>query len=414
MRVRFFYDVVCPYAWMAATRVEALAAAHGATVEWCPVLLGGIFRHHAAPDVPAATWAPQKAALGRTDVHRMAELHGLPLKFPDAHPRRTVDAMRLCIAAPAAKRPAVSLALARAIWTQDRDPADAAVLHELATAHGIDPERIGAPDTRAALREATQAAAELGVFGVPTLQVVDGEGRAGPLHWGADRLHFVASELAGHRVAQGVAVPPPRTAALPRSLDFFHDFASPYSYLGATQVQALADRTATPVRWRPILLGALFRQIGTPIVPLFAMGAAKQAWYAAELDRWAAHHGVPFSFPTTFPVRTVLPLRVSLVAPEATMPLYRALWVDDRDIGQPEVVRAVLSELGLDADAILAQASAPPTKAALRAHSEAAVEAGVCGVPSFHVDGTHLVWGQDRLPVVEALLEGWCPTGAAR
>ena len=168
------------------------------------------------------------------------------------------------------------------------------------------------------------------------------------------------------------------------------------------------------MRWRPILLGALFRQIGTPIVPLFAMGAAKQAWYAAELDRWAAHHGVPFSFPTTFPVRTVLPLRVSLVAPEATMPLYRALWVDDRDIGQPEVVRAVLSELGLDADAILAQASAPPTKAALRAHSEAAVEAGVCGVPSFHVDGTHLVWGQDRLPVVEALLEGWCPTGAAR
>ena len=116
MRVRFFYDVVCPYAWMAASRIEGWADHHGVTVEWCPVLLGGLFRHHASPDVPAATWAPQKAAVGLTDVHRMATLHGLELRFPPGHPRRTVDAMRLCVAAPPEVRPALSLDLYRAVW----------------------------------------------------------------------------------------------------------------------------------------------------------------------------------------------------------------------------------------------------------------------------------------------------------
>lgn len=414
MHIRFFFDVVCPYAWMAASRIEALAAQHGATVEWCPVLLGGLFRHHASPDVPAATWAAAKAVVGHTDVHRMAALHGLDLHFPEAHPRRTVDAMRLCTAAPPHVRRAVALDLYEAIWTRNEDPALPDVLHRIARAHGIDPAAIRADATKAALRAATAEAAELDVFGVPTAHVVHDDGTAGPLHWGADRLHFVASELAGHRVAQTVPVEPPHTASVPRRLDFFHDFASPYSYLGATQVQAIAAETGAELRWRPILLGAIFRQIGTPNVPLFAMSAAKQRWNAAELDRWAGQHGVRFSFPSTFPVRTVLPLRVSLVAPEATMPLYEALWVHDRDIGQPEVVADVLRSLGHDAESVIARAGEVPTKSTLRANGDAAIAAGVCGVPSFRVDDTHLVWGQDRLPVLRALLAGWSPTGAAQ
>lgn len=414
MRVRFFYDVVCPYAWMAASRVEALAAQFGAEVEWCPVLLGGIFRHHGSPDVPAATWAPQKAVIGRTDVHRMAALHGLHLRFPPGHPRRTVDAMRLCVAAPPAVRPALSLALYRAIWVDHEDPADLAVLRRIAEGHGVDPAVIQADSTRAALRTATAQAAELGVFGVPTMQVVHDAGTVGPLHWGSDRLHFVATELAGQRIPWTLPVVPAPSVSTPRQVDFFHDFASPYSYLGATQVERVAAETGATVRWRPILLGAMFREIGTPNVPLFAMSKAKQTWYAAELDRWARHHGVDFQFPTIFPVRTVLPLRVSLVAPSATMPLYRALWVHGRNIGDPEVVRDVLQQLELDVDAIFAEAATVPIKTALRKNGSAAVAAGVCGVPSFWVDETHLVWGQDRLPVLRALLRGWAPQGAAQ
>lgn len=414
MKFRFYFDVVCPYAYMAASQVEQLAAAYGTTVEWCPVLLGGIFRHHESPDIPAASWAPARAVVGHTDLHRMAELHGLPLRFPDAHPRRTVDAMRLCTVAPSHQRGAVARSLFEAIWLHNEDPASPAVLQRIATRFGIDPDQIRAAPTRHALRAHTRIAAESGVFGVPTMQVVHSDGRVGPLHWGADRMHFVAGELAGSRVPQTLPVTPVRSARSPRTLQFFHDFASPYSYLGATQVGPLAAQADTTVRWRPILLGAVFRSIGTPNVPLFAMQQAKQRWYMAELDRWADHHGVPFQFPSTFPVRTVLPLRVSLVAPEATMPLYRALWAENRDIGQPGVVADVLRELGHSPEAIFEAAGSAPIKAQLRANGDAAIEAGVCGVPSFLVDQTHLVWGQDRLPVVEQLLAGWSPTGAAR
>ena len=414
MRVRFFYDVVCPYAYMAASRIDALAAEHGATVEWCPVLLGGIFRHHEAPDIPAASWAPQKAVVGHTDVHRMALLHGLHLRFPDSHPRRTVDAMRLCIAASPEVRPAVSLALFEAIWLHGEDPAQPEVLHRIARQHGIEPSAIKADATKAALRAATGAAAEADVFGVPTTRVLHDDGTTGPIHWGTDRLQFIASELSGRRVAWSPPVAPPLTAESPRRLTFFHDFASPYSYLGATQVSAIARETGATIDWRPILLGALFRQIGTPNVPLFAMNAAKQRWNAAELDRWARHHGVAFRFPSTFPVRTVLPLRASLAVPEATMPLYEALWVHDRDIGQPEVVADVLRQLGHDPSTVFAQVQDPALKARLRANGEEAEAAGVCGVPSFWVDETHLVWGQDRLPVLRALLAGWSPSGDAR
>ncbi len=413
--LRFTYDIVCPYAWMASTRVAAIAEKHGAQVEWDPILLGGVFRHLAAPAVPAATWAPTKAQLGRRDIHRMARVHGLSLRFPDAHPRRTVHAMRLCCLAPPSIRPQVSDALFRAYWVDGQDVSQREVVDAIAVSFGLRPDLIDSPATKAALFASTDAAAVRGVFGVPTLQVIGADGSVGPLHWGADRMHFVEAELAGKPVSPPLPPPAlPANAECAHEVEVFHDFASPYSYLGVTQVARLAAQHGVRVRWRPILLGALFREIGTPNVPLFAMNEEKQKWYVAELDRWAAYHGVGFRFPSTFPVRTVLPLRVSLLAPSAILPLYEALWVHDRDIGQEAVVADVLTQLGLPADTLLAQAQEPTNKAALHENNRLAVDAGVCGVPSFWVDQRTLVWGQDRLWMLDSILAGWPADGETR
>lgn len=400
MQLTFLYDVVCPYAWMASTQVEALARRTGAELVWKPVLLGGIFKHIEGPQVPAATWGASKVAIGERDLYRQAERLGLPLARPDAHPRRTVDAMRLCVAASDAARPALSAALYRAYWVEGRDVADRRVLSEIAAEHGIDPACMDDPAVKDQLRENTAFAAERGAFGVPTFLVGD------RMFWGADRMHLVEQALGGSPARP--APTPPATGPAPE-LRFFHDFASPFSYLASTQVARVAAEAGAKLTLSPILLGGLFRQIGTPDVPLFAAPKAKQRWYAQDMQEQADWLGVPFRFPSCFPVRTVLPLRVVIAEPRATDALYRALWVEDRDIGHPAVLRAVLTESGFDADALLAAAETDAVKGTLRANTEAAVAAGACGVPTFLVDGTVLVWGVDRLDHVEAALRGWRP-----
>ena len=76
--IDFYYDVVCPYAFLASTRVEAFALEHGKTVRWCPVLLGGLLRHHGGPDDPNATYSPTRGRMGRADIVRSGEWWNVP------------------------------------------------------------------------------------------------------------------------------------------------------------------------------------------------------------------------------------------------------------------------------------------------------------------------------------------------
>jgi 2-hydroxychromene-2-carboxylate isomerase len=189
-----------------------------------------------------------------------------------------------------------------------------------------------------------------------------------------------------------------------KELVFYYDFSSPYAYLAATQVERVARAQGARVRWRPILVGALFNQIGTPTVPLDAFPAAKRAYMLRDLLHWASHWGVPFAWPSRFPMRTVAALRLALAAEAAggdvaalSLALFRGYWVEDRDLSD----LAVLREFG-----DVAAVESPAIKAALRAATDEAVAAGACGVPSF-VAGGELFWGQDRLDqIARALCAG--------
>lgn len=394
-KITFYYDIVCPYAYIASQRIRAVAARCGATVVWTPVLLGGIYKSIDAPQVPSQTWSAAKARLGALDLHRQADYHGVSLRFPAEHPRRSVSAMRLLVGVEGPEREALSHALYQAYWVDGADISDRGVLDEIARRHGVDPAIIDSPQTRAALFETTAAAVADGAFGVPSM-VVDGV-----MWWGQDRLHLVEHALTGGMLRT------PQTPAGTHggTLRFFHDFSSPFSYLASTQIARIAERQGAVVQWMPILLGGLFRNIGTPDVPMLTMTKAKQDYVRRDLSDWADWWGVPFSFPTTFPVRTVLPLRVSIAEPAAIPHLYRALWAEDRDIGSPAVVAAVLAEAGLDGEGLIRRAGEADVKAVLRANTEAAEAAGVCGVPTVEIGG-EFIWGQDRLEQVEAVLCG--------
>lgn len=195
----------------------------------------------------------------------------------------------------------------------------------------------------------------------------------------------------------------------PRSLVFYYDFASPWSYLGSTQVERVAREGGAVVEWRPILLGGLFRAIGTPMVPLLELTEPRRRYQMRDFLHWADHWGVPFRWPSRFPMNTVTALRLAIAAgddlPRLTHAIYRAFWADDRDIADRAVLTDIIAAAGLDPTALFARAEDPAVKARLRDNTDGAVARGVFGVPTFFA-GDVLVFGQDRFDFVGAALRG--------
>ena len=194
-------------------------------------------------------------------------------------------------------------------------------------------------------------------------------------------------------------------------LEVYFDYSSPFAYLGCTQVRALAERTGAELVLRPFLLGALFRSIGTPLVPLATFPKVKRDYLARDLERWAEWWNVPYRFNSHFPLRTVEALRLTLAAPEpARLSLMEALmgeyWARDRPADRAGLAE-VVQRLGLDRG-LLDAIDLPEAKAALHQATDAAVARGVPGAPTFVVtrEGVpeELFWGQDRLFLAEHAL----------
>lgn len=194
MRFTFYYDVVCPYAYLASRRVEAMAARAGAEIDWVPILLGGVFRAIGQLDVPARAMPEAKRRLQALDLRRYAALYDVPLAFHPRHPVRTVEAMRLLHTVEGAARVALTHDLYRAYFVEQRDLDDRATLAAIAGGRA-DVGRLDAPEVKEALRAATARAVDDGVFGVPAF-VVEQAGRR-HLFWGQDRMHFVERALGG-------------------------------------------------------------------------------------------------------------------------------------------------------------------------------------------------------------------------
>ncbi|UII73356.1 2-hydroxychromene-2-carboxylate isomerase [Pseudomonas sp. HN11] len=193
-----------------------------------------------------------------------------------------------------------------------------------------------------------------------------------------------------------------------KTLEFFFDLGSPATYLAYTQLPALCASTGTQLIYKPMLLGGVFKATGnaSPItVP------AKGRYMFDDLARYARRYNVSLQFNPNFPINTLLLMRavtgIQLRQPERFDDLvdclFRALWVEGRDLGDPAVVAAVFVEHGFNPEEVLALANDEAVKAALKDNTEQAVQRGVFGAPSMFV-GNQLFFGQDRLDFVREAL----------
>jgi 2-hydroxychromene-2-carboxylate isomerase len=185
------------------------------------------------------------------------------------------------------------------------------------------------------------------------------------------------------------------------AMEFFYDFVSPYSYLASTRVEAEARRARGEVRFRPFLLGGVFKATGNR-APLETPSKLKHMW--VDLQRWARRLSVPLALPPGFPVASILALRAALEAERLgrlvpyTHAVFRAYWAEGKDIASAEVLAAVASAAGMDGAALVV--AAPGYKEALRRQTQEAVDRGAYGAPTFFVpapDGEEMFVGNDRL-----------------
>ena len=186
-------------------------------------------------------------------------------------------------------------------------------------------------------------------------------------------------------------------------LQFWHEYASTYSYIAAARIGALARTRAIDIVWRPFLLGPLFfQQQGMKDSP-FNLVPDKGRYMWRDMERLCAGFDLPLERPAVFPQHTVLAARVGLVGAHEgwierySSGVYRANFVEGRDISKAETLAALITAAGGDPDAVLARAGGEAIKAQLRAASEEALTKGLFGAPSFVTDDGELFWGHDRM-----------------
>ncbi len=185
-------------------------------------------------------------------------------------------------------------------------------------------------------------------------------------------------------------------------LDFWFDFGSTYSYPASQRIQALAAEQHVYVRFRPFMLGAIFKAQGWNTSP-FNLYPAKGAYMWRDLQRVCDELGLALVRPDPFPQNSLIAARVAVAVSEESWAgdycaqVFREEFAHGRQISDPAVIRSVLDHFSSDADGILERAQSPEIKEQLRSETEMAAKLGLFGAPSFVTEDFEVFWGNDRL-----------------
>lgn len=197
------------------------------------------------------------------------------------------------------------------------------------------------------------------------------------------------------------------------SIEFYFDFSSPYSYFASHKIDALADRHERDVAWKPVMIGAAFKQTGArPLTETPMKGEyAKHDW-----QRLARFMEIPWTLPEPFPIAALAPSRAFYWLADKdpgqarlfARTAFAAYYGEGRNISRPDVVADLAAPLHVDGEELLAAIKEPEIKARLRQETELAIARGVFGAPFIFIDNEPF-WGSDRMWMIDKWLDrgGW-------
>lgn len=191
-------------------------------------------------------------------------------------------------------------------------------------------------------------------------------------------------------------------------IEFYFDFSSTYSYLALEATEAVAGRHAVKLSWKPIALGAIFKQLGHAPPPA---DTVKGRYLQHDVQRCAEAAGLPFNWPAPFPFNSI-PAARGFYWIESSDPkmavryakrVFNAAFGEGLDCSDTETLASVAESLNLDVEAYLAGIRTDQMKMQLIQETNRAAERGVFGAPTFFV-GDEMFWGADRIGQLDSYL----------
>ena len=190
-----------------------------------------------------------------------------------------------------------------------------------------------------------------------------------------------------------------------KTIDYFMSTSSPWTYLGSKLITEIAKKYGLTINVYPVNFGQIFPVSGG--LPLPKRAPQRQSYRLMELQRWKKRRGSsmhiePINFPSTSSISSLCIIAAREIGSEPlalSNAILAALWEDDRNIDDPEVVKSICLENKLNGMAILEAAETQKIKDLFESDTNQAIKKGVFGAPTYLIDG-EIFWGQDRLDFV--------------
>ena len=194
-------------------------------------------------------------------------------------------------------------------------------------------------------------------------------------------------------------------------LEFFFDCSSPWTYLAFKEIENLSSRLNLELVWKPILVGGIFNTINPSVYESRSNPVKPKASYSRkDLNDWSLIRGITVNWPDVFPVNSVKAMRGVFFALERNKVseyvelVFYSYWTNNLDISLDEVLVKIVEELGWSSDNFISFIDLESTKEALKLNTEELAKRGGFGSPTMFVDDENMFFGNDRLNLIEELL----------